>query len=277
MKTPSELELLARRNDRLIDKAVGIYKGRLVGLQSRIMELIREQRLPDSTLAISLNSYQMLEELLARAGWASYYEFDDLLEELALESASQLGDALGDAEIFQASRAGVLEAVTNTSNDLQRQVRELGNGVVNALKAEMEVATVIPRPLSGIAANVRSATGLAQSRALTLVNTALASVQRNVQARALDRLVAAGQEVYVYYSGPLDDKTRRFCKPLVGKAISRSQMGKLSPGRGLNFRQNGGGWNCRHTLIPVTAEWVETTDTKKASASDIAKANRGAK
>lgn len=277
MKTPSQLELMARRNDRLIDKAVGIYKGRLVGLQSRIMELIREQRLPDSTLAISLNSYQMLEELLARAGWSSYYEFDDLLEELALESASQLGDALGDAEIFEASRAGVLEAVTNMSNDLQRQVRELGNGVVNALKAEMEVATVIPRPLSGIAANVRSATGLAQSRALTLVNTALASVQRNVQARALTRLEAAGQEVYVYYSGPQDGKTRKFCKPLVGKAISRSQMGKLSPGRGLNFMQNGGGWNCRHTLIPVTADWVETTDTKKASASDIAKANRGAK
>ncbi len=275
--TPSELELLARRNDRMMDKAVAIYRRRLQGLQQRIMEEIRASRLPDSRLAISLNSYQAIEQMLARAGFSTFYEFQDLLEESALESVSQLSDAIGDPDILAASRAGITEAVTATSNDLQRQVRELGNGIVNAIKAEVEVATVIPRPLAGMAANISSATGLAQSRALTLVNTALASVQRNVQARAMDRLVAAGQEVFVYYTGPLDDKTRPFCRPLVGKAISRDQMAKLSPGRGLNFRQNGGGYNCRHTLIPVTASWVTATDTEKAKQKDIAQANRGAK
>ena len=98
--TPSELELLARRNDRMMDKAVAIYRRRLQGLQQRIMEEIRASRLPDSRLAISLNSYQAIEQMLARAGFSTFYEFQDLLEESALESVSQLSDAIGDPDIL---------------------------------------------------------------------------------------------------------------------------------------------------------------------------------
>jgi len=199
-----------------------------------------------------------------------------LLDEAGQRALEQVAELPEGELIVQASRQSLAAALSETTEDVNRQIQSLGQGIVQALKAEMEIATVLPRPLSGIAANISSAVNISQGRARTIVNTALASVQRGVHARALDSLEAQGVEMFVYYTGPEDGKTRPFCKPLVGKAIRQKDTARLTPGRGLTFRRNGGGWNCRHSAIPVTIGWVQANNVQIATSKDIARANAGA-
>jgi len=277
MDTPKQILTAAIQNDAALDDLLAKYAGRLRGLKTQLVAFIRANRGADGKVAVALNSYNLLEQELARAGFASFYDYGDLFDQAGELALEQVADIPESQLILQASRQSLAAALSETTVDVNRQIQSLGNGIVQALKAEMEIATVIPRPLSGIAANISSATGLAEGRARTIVNTALASIQRGVHARALDSLVAQGVEMFLYYTGPLDGKTRPFCKPLVGKAIRQADTAKLSPGRGLTFRRNGGGWNCRHSSIPVTQGWIEANSVEVADSTDIARANAGAK
>ena len=277
MDTPSQLLTAALSNDAALEKLLAKYSGRLRGLQKSLVDFVRENRGQDGRIAVALNSYQVLERELARAGFQSFYDYSDLLEEAGELALAQVADVPEGELIVQASRQSLAAALSESTENVNRQIRSLGEGIVQALKAEMEVATVLPRPLSGISANISSAVKLSEGRARTIVNTALASVQRGVHARALDSMEAQGAEMFVYYTGPDDSKTRPFCKPLVGKAIRQKDTARLSPGKGLTFRRNGGGWNCRHSAIPVTRAWVEVNKVQIATNSDIARANAGAK
>ncbi len=275
--TPGELLTSSLQNDALLDRLLSKYTGRIRGLQTKLVQFIRGNRGQDGKIAVALNSYEMLERELAVAGFDSFYNYSDLLEESGT-SALSFVEGMPEGELIaQASRQSLAASFEDTTENVNREIQTLGRGILQTLKAEMEIATVLPRPLSGIAANISNAVGIARGRARTIVNTALASIQRGVLSRAMDSLESQGVGMYGYYTGPQDGKTRPFCKAIVGKAIRIKDTAKLSPGRGLTFRRNGGGWNCRHALIPVTAGWIELQNVEIADSSDIKKANAGAK
>ena len=87
----------------------------------------------------------------------------------------------------------------------------------------------------------------------TEMNTATSGFYRSMtQAKAKELDVE-----YFAYVGPLDDITRPFCKSRVNKIFTRSQIQKWDNGTNLPADIYGGGYNCRHDLVPMSKERAE--------------------
>lgn len=110
-------------------------------------------------------------------------------------------------------------------------------------------------------------------RQLTEVRTNLGIMGRQLTADAGE---AVGLNLF-YYSGPLDNLTRRFCQPLVDKVLSKRQINKLNNKSGLGSPlRSGGGYNCRHSFSPISQGLLEASGMKRATEKDIIEANEGA-
>ena len=107
---------------------------------------------------------------------------------------------------------------------------------------------------------------------MTQVNTELSQFGRAVTASAAQ---AFDLDLYLY-TGPRDGVTRSFCRPLINKVVSESQMMRLDNGQGLPVKTSCGGYNCRHSWSPVTESFVEAAGLTRATNADITKANEGA-
>jgi len=142
------------------------------------------------------------------------------------------------------------------------------SGVRESLVA-MTVDVPIKQSMSSLSQKMQSATG----RQLTEVNTKLSMYGRGVTAAMAEE---AGLNYYLY-TGPQDGITRKFCRPLVDKVVSDSQMKKLNNKQGLSVKTAGGGYNCRHSWSPVSEGFMMAAGLDKATTKDISKANAGAK
>lgn len=58
-------------------------------------------------------------------------------------------------------------------------------------------------------------------------------------------------ESYYYYNGPLDDKTRNFCRLMlkIDKVFSQEEIDKISEELGYDVLEYCGSYNCRHQWI----------------------------
>ena len=89
---------------------------------------------------------------------------------------------------------------------------------------------------------------------------------RSVQAINADQ---AGIDLFMYV-GPKDGITRPFCRKLVGKVLSKSQINKLNNGQGAGpVLTSGGGYNCRHSWSPVSKGFIKVMDLTVATDSEI--------
>ncbi len=85
--------------------------------------------------------------------------------------------------------------------------------------------------------------------ACTYADTALATYDREAHNQVYE---AAGVKKYIYV-GPLDIKTRPFCRKLIAHGpYTRAEIAKLDNGTKLkNAWTHGAGWNCRHIWMPA--------------------------
>lgn len=123
--------------------------------------------------------------------------------------------------------------------------------------------------------------GHAVKKAKTAVFTAVSGYQRGVQQAAYeppsidedqgDLNVPRGR--YFVYIGPDDRITRPFCGVLLGRAIPNHLVDSLRNAHNLPFRRFCGGFNCRHTLVPVSHRYVAARRLSVVDASDVARAN----
>jgi len=147
-------------------------------------------------------------------------------------------------------------------------IPNVASGVKESLVA-MTVDVPMTQAISSLSQKMKSATG----RQLTEVNTKLSMYGRGVTAAMADE---AGLNYYLY-TGPIDGITRKFCRPLVDKVVSDSQMKKLNNRQGLPVKTGGGGYNCRHSWSPVSEGFLKAAGLDRATTKDISKANGGAK
>ena len=128
-------------------------------------------------------------------------------------------------------------------------------------------------PVDIAMSNLQARLERSEGRQLTEVKTQISEYGRAVTAVTAE---AAGLDHYLY-TGPKDGITRPFCRALIDLVVDQDQMRKLNNGQGLSVLTGGGGYNCRHSWSPVTEGFIEAANLKKATQSDISKANRGAK
>lgn len=86
------------------------------------------------------------------------------------------------------------------------------------------------------------------------MNTATSGFYRSVtQAKAKEFNVE-----YFVYAGPSKDNViRKFCEARVNKIYTRAQIAKWDNGTKLPADVYGGGYNCRHDLVPMSKERAE--------------------
>lgn len=69
-------------------------------------------------------------------------------------------------------------------------------------------------------------------------------------------------EDYFYYDGPLDEKTRDFCRLMlkIDKVFSRSQIDYISRELGYDVLVYCGSYNCRHNWIRFRGRFISTPE-----------------
>ena len=74
-----------------------------------------------------------------------------------------------------------------------------------------------------------------------------------------DRAKVKGEKYY-YYSGPLDEKTRDFCKSALSlnKVFSRSDIDVMSIELGYDVYKYNGSYNCRHIWATFMGKVITT-------------------
>jgi hypothetical protein len=73
------------------------------------------------------------------------------------------------------------------------------------------------------------------------------------------------------YVGPLDAKTRPFCAHIVGGVFTFDQIEQMQNGQTESVMSDGGGWNCRHVWVPVTAEFAAAVSASPEVVLDAAR------
>lgn len=110
--------------------------------------------------------------------------------------------------------------------------------------------------------NLKKASGdqIAEAR------TKISEMNRSLTATAAE----AANLKYFYYAGPKDQVTRPFCRKLVGKVVSASDINKLNNGvAGSSALIQGGGYNCRHSWTAVSKEFCERLNLQILSSSEV--------
>jgi len=187
------------------------------------------------------------------------------LSEPAILSASPLLDELGLA-VPAVSRRAKLVFAQRAMKEVEVVTKSLNKGLAGLLN--QAASTPIPRgQLARIAADLTQQP-LAQAR--TVTSTALGGLQRQTAAQAASQLPG---DVYWLYVGPDDRATRGFCHELEGYALAAGQRRRLKNGQGLPTNSYGGGYNCRHSWVPVTEAYIKAAGVPKATDARIARAN----
>ncbi len=203
--------------------------------------------------ANALNAAQILggiRQSLIDAGLSSQLQALDRIYGVQMRSVADLySNAVGDADIFADADYKVVESLIK----LDTKIIE---GEI--LKTADQVASTVMRQVIGgqkldadeIAANYSQA---ARRELQTELDTTVAGYYRSVtQAKAREFDIQ-----YFVYIGPNDGITRPFCAARINKVYTRAQIAKWDNGTRLDAAIYGGGYNCRHDLVPISKERAE--------------------
>ena len=156
------------------------------------------------------------------------------------------------------------------SSTIQRTVASVFDDSVipdltNAIKNTVNSALVIgstKAPLDALASEFLKSVG----RNTTQARLKIAEFGRSTQAVNAE---SAGLDLFLYV-GPKDGITRPFCRKLVGKVLSKSQINRLNNGQGAGpVLTTGGGYNCRHSWTPISKGFVQVMDLKQTNDDEI--------
>tara|TARA_Y100000310_G_scaffold254514_1_gene261588 strand:- start:284 stop:1096 length:813 start_codon:yes stop_codon:yes gene_type:complete len=157
---------------------------------------------------------------------------------------------------------------------LAGEMGKVVKGFEATLKRDITALFTNPKPTSITMDLLASSSNKLQAQATTILNTSVASVQREIHATALDAMPGEPMAIYM---GP-SAGARPFCKVLDGRVIKRKQFSQLDNHQkgARDFGTFCGGWNCRHRLLPVSASYVKRHKLRPINKATISKANRAA-
>ena len=222
------------------------YLRLLPSLTPAILQLINAlPRREDGTID-GIVSRRGASNLLQQAGFASFTQplrsvFGDLMSE-----RDRVLDVLG----IQSSPPD--ELALNASLDFALgQFEQMEIRIATAISQSLQTAAVVPISNAAMREQIETITRRSKDQAQTIMETSIARMQREIARKAIDDL-PQNEEKFFLYIGGLIKTSRDFCKELNGKAIRQKDVGQLRNGQGLPVATFGGGYNCRHSLIPIT-------------------------
>lgn len=202
----------------------------------------------------------------------------DLLVQAGSFAMGELDALPGAGDIARPSLVALETVAEENYKTIFNDMKSVTTELVDGLKVEIEHLTTHPSSFDLSAKTIAAKTNHSVSQAKTLVNTGLAAVQRDVHLETLKGM--PDKKRMAMYMGPGPDGViRPFCKVLVNRVIKEEYFDDLKNNQkgASSFKSNGGGWNCRHRLMPVTAAFVKRNNLKPINMTTVAKANSAAK
>jgi len=237
--------------DRLQEKeaaALGIQVERFLTKElSRILQRVAKGDLPPLEVAKILN--QMESELRA-AGLEKIFEglAKTYKKELDLIVA-QFKESTGKDLVLSGTDITTIE--TLITFETTAQVNNVRTQLDNIRSAIFRQAIAGVRP--DISSIVAEAGGATAGQVETEIRTNLAGFQRAI---TLSKAEEVGADYFLYIGG-LIETSREFCKERDGKVFTAEQIASWDNGQGLPADIYLGGYNCRHSLRPISQELAE--------------------
>jgi hypothetical protein len=241
--------------DAAITRQVAVFEADLYDvwrlLRERIVrltnELLSEGGRVISTrvnLGIARAAAGQLEAALAESGYAG------LVEE-ALTVMGTLGkyQGLGQTTVARVERAA---AWSVESLDAFREMKlaallDVPAAVIRQVEQTLLRGVVGAQSRAELLNELLSQLDVSLPQARTIYDTALGEFSRIA---VTSTSTGEATEAFLY-SGPIDGLTRPFCLERVGKVYVRADIEQMDNGQLDNTLITGGGYNCRHTWLPV--------------------------
>jgi len=237
---------------------------KLLTLQERALQLLL-QRSPESMANALLGGKSLAGTMVPEL--RSIFEQVRVVGSEATEilvEASPLPTAKFTAELGKrVARRAVKQAQVFVSNSLG-QLFKGKQPAIDVLVREVTRGRMKPKALVSLLQGTKS-------QAKTLANTALGGVQRMAQ-HEVGHELSGGHETLFLYAGPEDAKTRGYCSALADKVVSLERLRRTPNGTGLPPHVHLGGYNCRHSLVPVSPRMVREMGLTLATSSDYDRA-----
>jgi hypothetical protein len=143
-------------------------------------------------------------------------------------------------------KANIAQAVINAETRGLESVQEQVSKYLTAMSNGQSVTR------ASLISDMTSKAGVAPQYANTIAQTELAAVDREVR---IKQTVSAGLDQMMYV-GSVDSVTRDFCLRWVGEVRSIEFWESIANPTDPNpVSVYGGGYNCRHRLVPFNPEW----------------------
>ena len=245
----SAIEQVQNRIYRDLQSAVKELDVKGNALQNSSFNIRAAARLRDQ-IRLWLRDYGYYEQITAFG--KQYRKVIDLAGEHF--GALKLDDTFAkrDLEVLSKIKADDLGFLRGRDKDI---INATYNEFVNAIYGKRDWRD-LQKKLDELLTDTKTARGLLKKYTGTYANTAFASFDRKVMNIKANEL---GLEWFLYSGSGIND-SRDFCRQRAGKAFTREQIagweslkwkGKIS--RGSVFISLGG-YNCRHSLTPITEE-----------------------
>ncbi len=220
-------------------------------VERRLSPIIAQMDQLSTTTTLHLAAANRLQE-----------QFRTVLREAGFDALADAAtnDALDNVTARVLAGRGASNVVTDLRTEAQQQLLLLkslyrGDLLDAANAAGQELARVAARSVvagasrGSIREDFSTVLDRSESRLRTIYDTTVSVYGRQVEA------IQAGDdpETVFAYMGPVDDKTREFCLDHVGRVYTRSEIDDLDNGQMDNVFLTGGGYNCRHVWMEVSA------------------------
>lgn len=256
-RTPQQIERQAAQASDLIDVLNARFARELAQvlklLNADARALVRELQTKDGRLVATraslgrvLGLRKDLLDLLERSGFEMFAveAFDGPLDEMTRLVLKGAGISKAAADLSTAD----LKAIEAFKAVRFEELLDLGRTSAIRLARLILDGTLGAQPVDGIVADIADQFDYTDAQARTLYDTAL-----SIYSRQVDQLQATGDpDELFYYAGPLDTKTRKFCRDRVGKVFTRTDLETADNGQLPNPLLTGGGFNCRHKPTRVS-------------------------
>lgn len=186
-----------------------------------------------------------LRAALARAG------YDPLIQSSTTAAITEMAKAVLSSAVGRAGGRFVQPSVTKLAALAeigQSNLLQVGDDVAAALWRSLAQWLFTTRPVTDILDDLARVFEDEIPQIETLFDTQVSMFGRQVEALAT---ADAGADQPFLYVGPMDRKTRPFCREHVGKVYTRAAIDALDNGQLPNPFITGGGFNCRHSFIAV--------------------------
>ena len=188
-----------------------------------------------------------LQTILRKAGYA------DLVDAGTSKPFNDIAAQVLSRRKLAAGAAKLAEGIPIRLQALQfihaQDLLEEGQGISRALAQAVTRGIISGRPSKVIFGDAVGELEYGESQIQTLYDTTVSIYGREVEA------IQAGNDpdTRFLYSGPVDKKTRDFCMDHVGKVYTRAEIDALDNGQLDNVFLTGGGYNCRHVWMELSA------------------------